>query len=151
MGVQAFKRSLLGLHIERVVERVVNTELLVDLSCTISLKSCKLGSLVIVKLGEVLFGDRPDWDSHIISDDLSICNQMLPLDAPANGAWDSRNRVDDSRLVVESCLLRAHLLSKESFEGWLVDSRLWILDLLFERFRESLLVGRAQIGDCLST
>lgn len=70
MLVQALESSFLCLHVQGVVQIVVNSELLVDLSCSVAIISCELGRAVIVQLDKMLLLDRVIRHPHVVSDNL---------------------------------------------------------------------------------
>ena len=94
-----------------MVNRVVNPQFLVKVARTVAFIPGELRLLVVVKLREMALGDGVMWDTRVVREDLVVGDQVLPLDAPSDLAWDSRFGFLARRLVVHGSLLRAHLLA----------------------------------------
>lgn len=130
MLVQALECSFLCLHVQSVIQIVVNSELLVDLSRSVALISCELGRAMIVQLDKMLLLDWVFRHPHIVSENLRLFLEVRALDTPADSARYPRHCPHNGRLIVEGRLLGAHLFCQEPGVGWLVDTGRWVLNLL---------------------
>ena len=73
-----------------------------------------------------MLGNRILRHAHIVSDDPRLSFEVLALDAPSDLSRHSCDFAYNSRLVVHGTFLWTHLISKESLEGWLVNTGLRI-------------------------
>ena len=110
MGIKSLQSGFLCLHVQCVVHLIVNSKFLIKLSGSISLEPREHGCLVLIKLGESHFLNRPTGHSHIVSDNVMFGPQVLPLDTPTVLAWHTRYWVDNCGFVINCRLLRAHLV-----------------------------------------
>lgn len=117
------------MHIQGVVQVVVNAKFFVDLGCSITFISGELSSFMVVKLNEMVFADGP-CTLHIVGNYFVLSNKMLPLDTPTNSTRNASDFAHYCRFIVKGVFLWVHLFCEVAFVGRLVDAGDWISDLI---------------------
>ena len=88
------------MHVQGIIDLVVNTIFLVYLLSTISLEASELQCFESIKFLQMYLLDWETGYTSIISYDIVLSAQMGPFNAPADIAWDASYLVDNARLVI---------------------------------------------------
>lgn len=108
------------MHVQAMVHTIVDTELLVNIFGAISLHLGKFSCFVLINALDDVFGYWILRNLRIISNDVGLRSQVLPLETPANLTRYPRLEVDDGTFVVDCFLLRVHLLAQIAGVSWLI-------------------------------
>ena len=100
MVVHAFKRCSLRLHIQCVVEIIVDTQFLVYFRCSFSMVPRKHRCFIFVKRDYVIVLDR-ERSTHIVGYHLRLCQKVLSFDTPTDLTWDACGFVLYTWLLVD--------------------------------------------------
>lgn len=100
MIVHALERRSLRLHIQRMVEVIVDTQFLVYFCSSFAMVPREHRCFMFVKCDHVFLLNR-EISTHIVGYHLRLCQKVLSFDAPANLTWDARRLILHTWLLID--------------------------------------------------
>ena len=122
MNVDALDCRFLRLHVQLVVDIVVDSEFSVDLNCSRAGVPRELIGRILVDHVQVVSGLRVDRTLVVVGDHGVRYSELWPLESPADAARDGLPLVNSLRLHGDAAFHGAHLLLEEATESRVVPS-----------------------------
>ena len=105
-----------------MVELIVDTQLLVHFSGTLTVMPREHILFILVESGHMVLLDRVRSHAHIVGYQLRLRQKILSFDAPADLTWDACRTVLHTWLLVDGAFGRAHLFTEIPSKGGLIDA-----------------------------
>lgn len=110
LNVNTLDSCLLCLHVQLMVDIIVDTEFPVDLNRSRTGVPCELVGRILVDHTQVVSGLRVDLTLVVVCDHGVRYSECWPFKSPTDTTWDCLPLVNSLRLHGDATFHRAHLL-----------------------------------------